>query len=251
MLKIIKTFLLQRKGFVLLTLLMVFIFYIESLTPSLIEKQQNRLLHDTKIINNAIKQTMPYENLEALRLDYSNFTPRVTHWSNYGSAVLSYLGIGWRLGMFSIHLPQHEVIIDQDGSYQTTRKCGSTESTCVTIPPDNREFFVMGKVYYATLETYDPILAHNMSGYWKNPNNSSIKFIDNCFIASTQDMLDNQLTIEPLLKHGVGTEFQNQYGYYIVEKILFHAESFTSSSYRRVSKKEFFQSSCQSIDNFK
>ena len=241
------------KNFVLSILLIALIIYLDSsiLTPNLIKKQQTRILLDKKIINNAIKQTMPYENLEELRLDYSNFTPRVTHWSSYGSAVLSYLGIGWRLGKFSIHLPQHEVIIDQDGNIRTTRSCGGTESTCITVPPDNRAFFVMGKVYYATLETYEPILAHNMNGYWKNPNNSSIKFIDNCFMANTQDMLNNRLTIKPLLKHGVGIEFRNQYGYYIVEKVLLHAESSSGYSYRRVSKKEFFQSSCQSIDNFK
>lgn len=232
--------------------LILLIIYVDHLTPKVIEKKEISILNNKEIINHAIKDTTPYNNLEELRLDYSGFSPKVTHWSSYGSAVLYYLNIGWKLGYFSIHLPDHEVVIDENGKVITVRDCGSTESTCKQIPPDDRAFFVIGNVFYLTLNnTYEPIPSHNINGVWKNGDSSSIEIMNNCFIASTKDMLGNQLTIEPFTKHGVSNTFKDKYGYYIAEKIVFQLEGFTFGSLHRVSRKEFFQQSCETLDSFK
>jgi hypothetical protein len=179
-------------------------------------------LNNEAVINNAIRFAYQsfYTDLNALRRDYSKFNPSVSHWSEYGSATLHYLHIGWGLGYFSIRLPDKLVVIDADGEPHATRKCGSVEGRCELIPPDQPELGIVGTLVLAneTATGKQPIT--DFLAQWSHESRGRVTVRNNCFWAYAEDGRGMKLTITPTRINSITPEYKSMFGFYEINEEL-------------------------------
>lgn len=185
------------------------------LSEKLIREQTLQLNHpDT--INRAIRYGFSalYDNLEALRKDYPDFTPEVKHWSGQGSAYLHYLHMGAGLGRYSIRLPDQLIIVDASGQPESSLLCGSGKADCVTIAPVFSELGIIGRFYYVDSQG-GKTPAIDIAASWEN--HGQVETREHCIWAHTSDVTDQKLTVQTMSDRALPYETRDMYGYYNLE----------------------------------
>jgi hypothetical protein len=187
------------------------------LTSRLINEYLIKLNNPT-VINTSIKFTYQsyYSDLESLRKDYPGFTPKITHWSEYGSALLHYTNLGWGLGGFAVSLPEKLVVIDSAGTYITSRLCGSGEGKCEVVPPKLPELGVVVTLNYrveAEPAKEQPATKFNITWPETDDKSGIILANENCFSAYMPKALNKDIYVTTFENTAL-LQFPARYGYF-------------------------------------